>query len=330
MRTAGISAAVALSVVSVVSLAALPAGADTSKAWSAAKAGLPADAKIVVGIDLAAIQKTQLFVTYYPKLLAKKDAAQVINMMKTSCKLDPLTVLAAVVVATAADSDDGAAYVAFSGVDKAKLSTCLQAAVQNNDKDTKVTIKNDGNVSQITKELIHHDGSAAPATDTMTTFVGWVGKDVLVVPFKASDKAAVARWMGGKGAFAKSDLGKSLAKVNTSAAVWGAGEQTKELQPGVTIKGGYGAIKLAGGSIDADVHAVMQSASAATSLAATATTQLDQAKQAGMLSPAINSVLSAVKISTANDEIVVKAVATEKDLLGLIEFAAAAGAMGSD
>jgi ribose 5-phosphate isomerase len=32
--------------------------------------------------------------------------------------------------------------------------------------------------------------------------------------------------MGGKGALAKSALGKSIARTNTSATVWGAGEET--------------------------------------------------------------------------------------------------------
>jgi hypothetical protein len=312
MRTAGIFAAIALSLVS------LRAHAD-SKAWTAARAGLPADTKLVIGLDVAALQKTELFAAYYPKLLEKAEAAKVIDTMKTSCKLDPLTAIQGIVVATAADQGEGAAYIAFAGVDKAKLSSCLQLAVQSAAKDAKdpkdaaVSIKHDGNITQVTR-------------GATTTYVGWVGKDVLVVPFKAEDKQALVKWMGGKGAFARSDLGKSLARVKTSAALWGAGEATKELQPGMTATGGYGAVTFSKGNLDADVHAVMQTAAQATTMATEAKKQIDQARQGGMMPPAISGLLKAVTISAANDEVIVKANIAEKDLVGAL--ALALGGMG--
>lgn len=303
MRTAGILAAVALS------LASLHARAEPSKAWTAAKAGLPADAKIVIGVDLAAIQKTQLFATYYPKLLEKGDASQVIEKVKGSCKIDPLAAVRGVVVATSADQEDGAVYLSLSGIDKAKLSSCLQTAVQGMaEKDAKVTLKQDGNITQV-------------SNGKDTAFLGWIGKDVIVVSLHAQDKPSLLKWMGGKGALAKSEVGKSIAKLNTAAAMWGAGEASKEIQPGVTVKGGYGTVTFAKGNLDADVHAVMSDATQATTMAASTKQQLDAAKQ-GQLPKTIVTMLSAVSIAAANDEVVLKGSFVEQDLLSVLALAA--------
>lgn len=300
MRTAGIIA-VALSFVS------LPARAD-SKAWTAAKAGLPAEARLVIGLDVATIQKTELFATFFPKFLEKTDATKVIDTMKTACKIDPLAVVQGLVFAVATDQEDGAAYIALSGIDKAKLSSCLQAAAQASDKAAKITLKQDGNITVVS------DGKDS-------RFLGWVTKDVFVVSLHSNDKASLAKWMGGKGALARSEVGKMLAKVNTSAAMWGAGEAGKEVQPGITVKLGYGAVTFAKGNLDADVHAVMGDAGQAKTMASTTTKQLDEAKQAPLLPPAIGTVLKAVSVAAANDEVVIKASLLEKDLLGALAIA---------
>src|SRR5512140_890553 len=148
MRTAGIFAAVALSYL-LFAFGSSHARADASKAWAAAKVGLPADAKLVVGVDLAALQKTQLFATFYPELLQKAEAKSVIDSIKDTCKIDPLTAVKTVVVAIADDQKDGVVYIAFSGVDKAKVSSCLQSTVQGiADKTANIALKQDGSVTE--------------------------------------------------------------------------------------------------------------------------------------------------------------------------------------
>ena len=251
MRTAGILAALALSIAALHG----QARADASRAWAAAKAGLPADAKVVLGVDVAAVQKTQLFATFYPKLHDQPDVAKVLDAIKDGCKIDPLTVIQGIVFASSGERDDGALYVAVSGIDRTRLSSCLQTTAQAAaphaeagdkpgdkpaDPPAKVTIKQAGNITEVSR------GSESG-------FFGWVGKDVLVVSFHATDKPSLVKWMGGKGALVKSDLGKTLARVNTAAAVWGAGTGTKELQPGMTARGGYGAVTFAKGQLSADI-----------------------------------------------------------------------------
>jgi hypothetical protein len=315
MRTAGILAAL------VLSTAALPgqARADASRAWAAARAGLPADTKVVVGVDVTTVQKTQLFATFYPKLRDQPEIAKVLDAVKTGCKIDPLAVIQGVVVALTADRDDGVLYVALSGVDRNKLASCLSSAAQAGDRPAKVAIKQTGNITEVSRP--GQDGK--DGRDGETGYFGWVGSNVLVVALHATDKASLTRWMGGKGALAASDVGKSLARVNTQAAVWGAAADTKELQPGMTAKGGYGAVTYAKGQLAMDLHARLESAAQAGSASMMANQQLTLAKASGQVPVELAPVIQAVTISAENDEVRIKASVAEPDVLGAITFALA-------
>ncbi len=310
MRTAGILAALALSIAALHG----PARADTARAWAAARAGLPADTKVVIGVDIAAVQKTQLFATFYPKLHDQPDIAKVLDAMKDGCKIDPLAVIQGIVVASTGEQDDGAMYLAISGIDRNKLSSCLQTtaaahapAAEAGDK-PKVTVKQTGNITEVSR-----GGD--------TGYFGWVGTNVFVVTFHATDKASLTKWMGGKGALAKSDIGKTLARVNTAAAMWGAGIGTKELQPGMTARGGYGAVTYAKGQLSADIHAVMENAGQAGSASMMANQQLNLIKATGQVPAELAPVVQAITLSAENDEVRVKASVAEKDVLGAITFA---------
>ena len=303
MRIAGILAAVALSLI------ALPARADIAKAWGAAKAGLPADAKVVFAIDFAALQKTQVFAQLWPKMLERFDAAKVLDAMKADCKLDPMAIVQGAVIAMADGQREGAAYVAVAGADKAALSACLQREMEmHGDKSAKVTVKQDGNITQVTN-----------GSDSM--FLGWVAKDIVVVPLTNNDKATVVKWMSGKGALGKSSVGKTLAKVNTSAALWGAGEGNDELQPGVTVKGGYGSVSFAKGNVDANLHATAGGAAQAKTMAESTQKQLDGVRNTPLLPPSLGLMLQAVTITTVNEEVVIKANVVEKDLVSALSLA---------
>lgn len=318
MRTAGLLAALALSIAALHG----QARADASRAWAAARAGLPADTKVVIGVDVAAVQKTQLFATFYPKLHDQPDIAKVLDAIKNGCKLDPLAVIQGIVFASSGERDDGALYVAVSGIDRTRLGSCLQTTAQAaaphaeagdkpGDKPAepaKVTLKQAGNITEI------NSGSESG-------YFGWVGKDVLVVALHATDKPSLVKWMGGKGALARSDLGKTLARVNTAAAVWAAGTGAKELQPGMTTRGGYAAVTYAKGQVSADIHAVMENAGQAGSASIMANQQLSLLKATGQVPLELAPVVQAITVSADHDEVRVKASVAEKDVLGAVTFA---------
>jgi len=318
MRTAGILAALALSTAALHG----QARADAARAWAAAKAGLPADTKVVIGIDVTAVQKTQLFATFYPKLHDQPDVAKVLDAIKNGCKIDPLAVIQGIVFASSGERDDGAMYLAVSGVDRTRLSSCLQTTAQAAaphaeagdkpgdkpaDKAVKVTIKQAGNITEVSR-----GGESG--------YFGWVGKDVLVVTFHATDKPSLVKWMGGKGALAKSDVGKALSRVNTAAAMWGAGSGIKELQPGMTARGGYGAVTYAKGQLSADIHAVMENAGQAGSASMVANQQLNLVKATGQVPVEIAPVVQAITISADNDEVRMKTSVSEEDAVGVVRY----------
>jgi hypothetical protein len=305
MRTAGIVAATALSSICLLGLRG-QAHADTARAWTAAKAGLPADTRIVIGVDVTAIQKTQLFQTLYPKLHDKPDVVEMLDTMKDTCKLDPLSVIRGAVLGMSSDRDDGAVYIALSGVDRTKLSSCFQRVAQARHKDAKVAVKQDGDITELVK-----------GSDSV--FIAWVGKDVIAVSLHAQDKASLGKWTGGKGALARSNLGKTLGRVNTAAAIWAAGESPKEIEAGITVKGGYGGVTVSNSNVAADVHAVMETAAQATSAASMANKQLDAAKQGGQsVPPELAALLKTVTILADKDEVRIKANILEKDLLAIV------------
>jgi hypothetical protein len=310
MRTAGILAALALSIAALHG----QARADAARAWAAARAGLPADTKVVIGVDVATVQKTQLFTEFYPKLRDQPNIASLLDAIKDGCKIDPLAVIQGIVFASSSDHDDGVMYLAVSGIDRTRLSSCLQTA-QAGDKEAKVeakvTIKQDGNITEVSR------GAA-------TGYVGWVGKDVVVRTLHATDKPSLVKWMSGKGALARSDAGKALARVNTAAAMWAAAIEVRELQPGMTAKGAYGAVTYAKGQLSADLHVVMQDAGQAGAASMMANQQLNQInllKITGQVPPEIVAVVQGITVSTDNDEVRIKASVAEKDMLDAIAFA---------
>ena len=252
--------------------------------------------------------------------------------MKAGCKLDPLTAISGIVVAFTADQDEGAAYVALSGVDRAKLSTCVQlvaqgaldhaaAASKDGGKDAGKDGGKDAGKAPPTRATVAQDGNVTAVTaGPSTAYFGWVGKDVVVVATRTADRAALARWLGGKGALAKADLGKTLAKVNTGAAVWGAGESGKDIQPGVTLARAFGAVAIAGGGLTADVHAVLATPAMAQTVVTVLQAQVDAAKQSTLPAP-IPTVLGGVSVAATGEEVVVKVSATDKDATSLLGMA---------
>ncbi|HEY0194879.1 MAG TPA: hypothetical protein VGC42_27390, partial [Kofleriaceae bacterium] len=180
------------------------------------------------------------------------------------------------------------------------------AAVANGDKTASIKIKNDGNITEVTKG------------DT-TNYFGWIGKDVLVLPKKSGDKSAIARWTSGKGAFAKSDAARLLAKTTTTGAVWFAGDKPKGADlGGADFQTGYGAIKYGSAMYDVELHGQLATAASATAFVANTKQQLEQGKKLAAVSPQLNNVLNAVFITSADTDVSIKAKIGESDLLGVL------------
>jgi hypothetical protein len=303
MRTARALVAPVFAV--AVCLVPLRADADAAKAWAAAKTNLPSTTNVLVGLNLTTLTKSSLFSMAFPLLLAQQpDVKSGLDLIKTTCKIDPMTVIDGLVVGMDKDQNTGAVFLALNGVDEAKIARCLEdVAKSKGQTDAKVTITKDGTISEMT------DGKHK-------AYVSWIGKDVLVMPLKFDDKAQLQKWTGAKGGLAKAPIGKVLSKVDTRAGIWAVTANEQDLD-GMKMKIGYGSLNSMKGSLVADLHIVVASAADAKSIADKAQTELAAKAADPALAANLQTMLKGVSVKSAGSEVLVKATMIEKDLLSL-------------
>src|SRR4051812_46117478 len=201
------------------------ARAGSNDAWTAAKANLPKDTMVLLGLDLAQLQKSSLWSLGFPLILSQQpDIKAALDTVKASCQLDPLKIITGLVIGTDANQQHGAIYISVTGLDQAKLTSCFQVVAKG-----KPTIKTEGKITEL-------------SSGDKTLYLSWIGTNVLVLPFELGNKADLGTWTAGAKALTKSKVARSMGKVNTSAAVWAVSAVPKDLDDNQKMKGGYGAI----------------------------------------------------------------------------------------
>lgn len=293
-----------LALAAVVTLAPASAAAGDSKAWSAAK-GVHIDAPIIAGIDVGSAKSSETFKKLYPILLEKKpEVKDVLDKLQTICKFDPFKAINSVVAVVDDSSDNtGAFFLALSGWDAKKLGECGKK-IARGEKKTLVV----GPVKKGIQELSMKDKGS---NDKL--YLGWIGKNVLVVATDPTDRSLVERVIGGKGA---GDANKLASKLDTSATVWMAVIKQEQIQPGITMKAVYGTVKIAGGNIAADGRVVTGDAKQATSLVTAFNNEMPNVQKG--LPPGAQALASSLKVTSAGAEVQATASSPEKDLLGLL------------
>ncbi len=294
-----------LVVAAAISLLPVAASAAPGAAWTAAKANLPKDTTVLVGLDLVQLTKSSLFTMAFPLMLSQQpDIKEGLDLLKTSCKLDPLKVVQGAVFGTDDTQKHGAIYIAVDGLDQPTIVTCLEAVAKAKGKDGKVSVKTDGKINEIT-------------LGDKTVYLSWVGTNVLVLPLEITNKADLAAWSGAKG-LAKSKVGKAMTKVNTGGALWAVSAVAKDLDDKTKMKMGYGAMTLASSKIAADLHVQLDSAASAKAAADKAQKELTTLAGSPGLAPNLKTVLTAVTVTSAGDELQVKGSMPESDVLSLL------------
>jgi hypothetical protein len=301
MRGFRIAAAAAFA--SLVTLAAAPAHADT-KSWTAAKAIAPESTAVVVSVDVTAIQKSTIYQSMVPALIAQEDdAKEGLDTIKASCGIDALTVITDVtVVMNDPDGDDqGLIVVGLNGINEAKTVACLKKIAK---KEKKVlTAKKAGKITEL---------SIKGERDKM--YMAWLGKDVVAFATEPDQKALLTKMMAGKGVSAA--LSAPLGKVNTSAAGWMAFAKSMPIGPAGTMKTAYGSVNLTGGNIAVDVNVVMSSAAEAKKVVDEARKEL--AKGSAQLPPELQKVIKAIALTAAGDTVTVKLSLPESEAMSLL------------
>jgi len=288
-----------------LSLCVLPAAAsaDTAKAWTAAKAGLPTTTAVVVGFDVATLTKSTLFKMAFPMLLSQKPELKAgLELVKTTCKIDVLTTVDGMVAGMDKDQKQGALYLQVKGVDEKALLACLDAIAKT--KGAKMKVTTDGVITEL-------------AVDTDKIFLTWISKDVIALGLESGDKTQLATWTGGKKAFAKSPAAPLAAKVDTKAAIWAASTVERDVD-GIKMKGGYGGLTSAKANLAFDLHLLLPSAADAKKVAEKASAELATKINGPGLAPALKPVLESVSIKDAGTEVVVKANVAEGQVLSIV------------
>ena len=289
----------------IAALVAAPtlASAGPSKAWTAAKKVHP-EAPILAGVDVASAKSSEAFKKFYPLLLQKKpEAKDILERLQKECAFDPFVAINSVVAVIDDSSGDnkGGFYIALNGWDAAKVGACAQKIAKTEKKEIKV-----GKVVKGVQEL-----EMVGKTDRM--YLGWIGKNVLVVATDPMIKSSVEAMLAGKGA---GETNKLANKIDTGATVWMAVIKKQTVQPGIDMNAVYGTVKLANGQMSADARVLTGGKDQATKLAGMFNTELP--KMAGSLPPAAQSLVKAMKMTANDAEIQATTSAPEKDLIDLL------------
>lgn len=278
-------------VVAAVCLA--PVAAHANPAWNAAKAHLPGDVSLVVGVNVPELAKSSM--VKMALSMGASDVNKAIDQLQRVCGINAWSAVQNVVLALDEKHEDGIVFINVKGLDAAKVGACVESIARDDgDKDAKVTITTDGPITELAtaKEKVH---------------LMWIGKDVIAMTTKFEDKADLARWAPKKGAFAKSKTGKLAAKVNTKATGWVVSAKEADLD-GAKIKAAYGGLVLRNGNIDADLHAGFGSPADAKTAAEKITTELAS-------KPDAKAFVDKLNISAVKDEMVIKAKLAESELM---------------
>jgi hypothetical protein len=286
----------------VVALLPATALAGPSKAWNAAK-GVHPEMPIIAGVDVASAKSSETFKKFYPMLIQQKPEVQeVLDKLKATCKFDPFTAIqSAVAVVDDAKDNSGAFYIALKGWDAAKLGACAKKVAKGEKKDLTA-----GPVKKGIQEL-------TVKGESKKLYLGWIGKDVLVFATDPFDRAIVEKAITSKGG---GTTGGMAAKIDTGATIWMAVIKEQQIQPGVTMKGLYGTVKVATGNVVGDLHVVLGDEKQASSLVTQANKELPNVQK--NLPPAAQSLVKTLKLTAAGPEVNATASAPEKDLLGLL------------
>ncbi len=313
MKTFRVATALAAAVL-VSALA--PVAYAQSKSWTAAKAVLPGDLFVVAGGNVATIQKSTIYQAIVPALLQKeKDAKEGFELIKTSCGINVETSITDAVVAVK-ENEKGLIVAAVSGIDEAKVTSCLQKIAekenQEKGKNKKITAKTSGKIVEYSME-----------GEKEKLYIAWLASDVIAMATDPTDKSLLEKMIGGKGAVAKSgDMAKALGKVNTSAAVWFAVAKKTPVGEGktkATMKIAFGAVDLAAGVVSVAGEMVLSSSAEAKAFADQVKAEMSQ--NAASMPAEFQKLAKSVVIAASGDSVTIKFSLTEKELMSLIGLA---------
>jgi len=298
------SLAIASILASGVAAVASPAHADPKHAWAAAQANLPASTTLVLDANVDAVMASSL-VAFASAFMSTLGATQTLERIKTTCKIDPAKAIDGLVMVEGPTPDTGAYYLSLDGVDEAALTACANKLAKKPTAEAAApSVTKDGAIT----ELLFGDKKL---------YATWIAPDVIVIAAKPSDKAMLKTFTSGKGALAKSPLGKLVAKTNTAATIWAASTKSRAMQ-GKNMTQGHGGLDLANKTLTLTMAMTFSSAAEAKTVAKLANDQIIALLASGRLDAIVMEMLNKVSITTTGADLAVTGSIPENQLLSLV------------
>ncbi|HUS66540.1 MAG TPA: hypothetical protein VMZ28_18510 [Kofleriaceae bacterium] len=207
----------------LIALAATVAGCKKEKVpdgkltpeVTALLAHLPADATVVVGMNLARARESALYQKLLPRLTAAAPGA--LATLKEVCKLDVINDLQTVVASVGDDLDDRGQlhFVAKGSFTKDKVAACV------------------GEMSKGGSTIATGDEEELTwySDETGKTYAYWPAPDTVAVTGQRDGAAErLAQVAASGGAVKNAGLMKLIAKADTTAAFWAAGPLPAEVR----------------------------------------------------------------------------------------------------
>lgn len=289
--------ALALVAVGLVSTAA---HAD-SKAWTAGKAVINANANVVGGFSAGSVRNSDLYKQWMPMLLSQAgEASKVIDTFQKVCKIDVLASIDSVAFGID-ENKAGSVVLAFRGVDHKGVDACIKKL---GDADKKpVTITTEG-------KLTRYAGMG-----DKDVFMQWLANDVVAVSTEAEDKEKTQKQLT-SGVTNVPKLKTALAGVNKGSSLWFVIDKAAMQGDTSDLQQIYGNADVANKKITITSHLVTASPDAATKLAASGTKKLADAQASA--SQAVQAAIGAISIKTSGADVVASATLKEDDVVPLV------------
>lgn len=295
------------SIPSVVAVAALlstaTAEADVSKAWQAAKDNLPAGVPAILAVDAAAVVKLPAFGTLFA--MARKeerDIQQAYDLFNTACKLDFTKVVDGFVVAGDPDGrDDDIVVFLQLTIDRAKASSCVEAAIKSVEKKKQVSIKQDGiyTVATVGRE---------------TAYFAWVGPNVVAFTLDPEKKQLIENNVGKKG-LGNAPVGALIGKMNAKAIAFGAIKMAKPIDRDIPFTSAFGNLTLTGTTIAGSITGTAIDAKTGAAFAAEARKELGKLARKDRVPAVVKKLAGAIKIAATGANVTASGRASDKELL---------------
>jgi hypothetical protein len=253
-------------------MAEKPAGTTGAVASGDDLSLLPLDSELVLGINVAQVQQSQLWKQFVePKIMAG-DTMKKVGEFKAKCGFDPMTAVRSVSIGfkgLSGDKPDG--VVVIHGVDKAKVWPCLDSM--------KAEMATDG--TEYTRDgdvgLFKSSKGAPPLAMTFvndSTALAVIGSQATT----AGVKAAAA---GGSTLKSSAPFLELYNKVNANNSVWGLMNGNSKLfdkmsSVGVKPKAMFGSLNVTDG-LNLDLRLRLESPDAAAQLTTMSKSQMQQA-----------------------------------------------------